>query len=79
MSKIGYTLVVIGSLLTFGGTVQLLATLTVTTRAFLWGGLAILGLFVLSRGVLGVLTDSDDTSANPRQAIGKTDSRFGGR
>lgn len=79
-TKIGYGLTAAGTALSFGGTMQIFMRLGATKQVFAWGLLTILGLFVLARGVVTVLSVSDsEDAANPKQAIGKTDSRFGRR
>jgi len=74
----GVVLITLGTLLTFGGTVQLLADLTVATRVLMWGSVSIVGLFVLGRGVMTLTSDaSKKQTVNPEDAVSKTDSRFG--
>ena len=75
---IGTVLIAVGALATFGGTVRLLQDLGGASNVLLWGGLAIVGLFVLGRGVITVMADGGENSGvNPEDAVGKTDSRFG--
>lgn len=51
-----------------------------TTEVVAWGVVVVVGLFVLSRGIIAVMTatESRDTP-DPEQAVEKTDSRFGRR
>lgn len=79
-TKTGYAQIAIGTALSFGGTMQTVIGLGATEQTLAWGLLTILGLFVLARGVVAVLSTADAGEAtNPEQAIGKTDSRFGRR
>ena len=80
-SRTGYALVVAGSLLAFGGGLQMLRALDATNRLALWGIVALLGVFVLTRGILSVMTATEDgeDAVDPDEAVEKTDSRFGRR
>jgi hypothetical protein len=79
-AKTGYVLTAFGTALSFGGTMQIVMRLGATEQILAWGLLTILGLFVLARGISLVLSTADsEDAANPKQAIGKTDSRFGRR
>lgn len=79
-SKAGYLQLVIGTLLAFGGTVQVLLKMGATTDVVMWGVVVIVGLLVLSRGIVSVMTATESSdAAEPEQAVGKTDSRFGRR
>lgn len=79
-SKIGYLQLAIGTLLAFGGTVQVLVKMGATTEVVAWSVVVVVGLFVLSRGIVAVMTATGSKEApDPEQAVEKTDSRFGRR
>ena len=77
-SKLGYVEIILGTAIAFGGTVQTLISLENTQQVLLWGIVVLIGLFVLAYGVVTVMSSDDsEEAADPNEAIGKTDSRFG--
>lgn len=78
-SKTGYTVVAIGSLVTFGGLLQVLRTFQSGLLVLAWGVVTLLGVFVLARGIASLLGENERADPNPRQAPSKTDDRFGRR
>lgn len=75
-SKLSYLTLVVGVALAVGGLGGIYASVTSTQSVLLWGVVEMCGVLLVAIGATAARTDGEQR-VNARNAVEKTDSRFG--